>query len=629
FNLNNPGVVTSIQDQSALVDPFAGAWANGVWYAGVGTDLITFNTTTGARTIIGSMGRTMNGMAYDITTNTMFGVANEGGVGNLYSINLTNGVTSLVGSNGAGIVFINLACDNNGQLYSIDIATDAFYSINKTTAAVTLIGPLGYDFNYIQDMEFDLINNVCYAAAVFNENGWKCDLLTIDIETGVASLYANFPNRNLEVSAFAIPFTPECLAFPHLFEPLNKSVQVVTSPTFLWLDVANAITYSIQIATDANFTNIAFEENGITGTSFNLPIGSELEFVTQYWWRIKAHGEGNCNSYWSNKWTFTTEGNVVPPVLISPTDNATGVFSYPTLTWVPSPGAVYYHIQIATDEYFNDLVYDTENIPTSQFFARALELENTYYWRVMGYNSVVYSDWSEEWTFTTTATNPVFGYNANGAGGIYEGPVVFELTNPSNMYSLQNQADLNFVRAGTWANDVWYGSVYDGTNGNLISINKATGDRTNIGALNLNVSGMSYDVTTETLYAVVLTDVGTSLYSINLTNGSATLVGACDERTFINLSCDINGDLYAIDLGDDIFYFIDKYTAIPTAIGPTGFDANYAQDMEFDKENNICYWAGYTTLGRLFTIDITTGAATLVSNFPGGMELTGFAIPFD
>ncbi len=627
FNLNNPGVVTSIQDQSTLTDAYCGSWANGVWYAGVGTDLITFNTTTGARTIIGSMGAAMNGMSYDITTNTMYGVAYEGNVGSLYTINLATGTTGLVGSYG-DVFFINLACDNNGELYAIDIQTSEFFRINKTNGNVTSIGPLGYDFNYLQDMEFDLITNVCYAAAVYNDNGWKLDLLTVDLVTGEASLYATFPNSNLEVSAFAIPFTPECLAFPHLFEPLNNSIQVLTSPTFLWLEVTDADSYTIEISTDANFENIVFEEDGITGTSFNLPIGSELELVTQYWWHIMANAEGNCNSYWSNKWTFTTEGNVVPPVLISPVDNASDVFSYPTLTWVPSPGAQYYHIQIATDEYFNDLVYDTENIPTSEFFARGLELETNYYWHVMAYNSAVYSDWSEEWSFTTTAIKPAFGYNAfQGNSIIPQGPVVFELANPLNMYSLQNQADLEFVRAGTWANDVWYGT--DAATGNFFSINKVTGVRTSIGTINQNVSGMSYDVTTETLYAVVLTDVGTSLYTINITNGSSTLVGNCGERTFINLACDINGDLYAIDLGDDNFYYIDKYTAIPTAIGPTGYDANYAQDMEFDKENNICYWAGYTTLGRLYTIDVQTGDATLISNFPGGMELTGFAIPFD
>lgn len=636
FDLSNTEALTSIQDQNGQTLVTSGSWANGIWYASAGTNFITINPTTGNRTIIGSMGRSINGMSFDITTNTMFAVAYEAGMGNLYEINLTNGSTSFIGSSGPEMLFVNLACDNNGDLYGIDLYTNGFYRIDKENATVTLIGLTGFTFNYAQDMEFDLINNICYAGAIYNDGGWIGNLLTIDIETGAASVAGLFPNSNLELTGFAIPFTPECLAFPSLMEPLNKAIEVLTSPTFLWNEVEDADSYTIQISTDANFENIIFEDDGITGTFFELPIGSELEEVTQYWWHIMANAEGDCNSYWSNKWSFTTEGNLIPPVLIFPENISTDVFAYPTLTWEAVPGAQFYQVQVATDEFFNDLIYDEYDVVNSVFFARALELETTHYWRVMAYNSAVYSDWSEEWSFTTSSISPVFGYNTSG-GIIPEGPVVFELANVSNMNSLDEQSALTPIWCGTWANDEWYGATYDGNTetGSFFTIDKVTGNRNTISTLAIYATGLSYDATSETMFAVVITDDGCSLYSIDLVSGAPALIGNCGEHLFINLACDLDGDLYAVDISDDNFYYIDKFTGIVTPIGPMGYSPNYAQDMEFDKTNNICYWTAYVLatnndyIGAMFTIDKLSGEATLVSLLPGGMEMTGFAIPFE
>lgn len=627
FYLENPGTLTSIQNQQGQDLVLSGSWANGIWYACVGNNLITFNTVTGSRTIVGNMGRSINGMSYDITTNTMYGVAWESDNGNLYTINLTSGATQLVGSIGPGMLFINLACDNNGNLYGLNLYDDALHIIDKETGVATLIGEIGYSLNYAQDMEFDLVENVCYAASIYEDGGWIGNLLRIDIETGEATVAGYFPNSNMEVTGFAIPFTPECLAFPKLVEPTNRAIEVQFSPAFIWSDVEDAETYTIQIATDPAFEEIFFEQDGIVGSYFNLPFGSELEATTTYWWHIMAHSGDDCNSYWSNKWSFTTEGELLPPILTSPSDEATEVFSYPTLTWQSVSGAENYHVQLASDEFFNDLLYDQEGISTNRFFARALELGSTYYWRVLAYNASVSSDWSEEWSFLTTDISPFFGYNASG-GGLSVGTVVFDRNTPSNMYVLQNQAGTPFVRAATWANGAWYGTIFDNNVGTLISINKVTGARSNIGNHSVNVTGMSYDVTTETLYAAVSTDDGASLYTINISNGSATLVGVSGEHLFINLACNIHGDLYAVDLVDDGFYYIDKYTGIPTLIGLTGADVNYAQDMEFDLENDICYWAAYTSSGGLYTVNVETGIPTLVGAFPGGLELTGFAIPF-
>jgi hypothetical protein len=62
-----------------------------------------------------------------------------------------------------------------------------------------------------------------------------------------------------------------------------------------------------------------------------------------------------------------------------------------------------------------------------------------------------------------------------------------------------------------------------------------------------------------------------------------------------------------------------------------GYGFVYAQDMGFDRDNDILYIAGYFNDGSpsaLLTCDVSTGACTIVGNFEGGMEVDGFAVPW-
>ena len=68
----------------------AGTWGGAnKWYAAVANDntLITLDTLTGARTVIGKFGVTIYGLAYDYTSATLYGVAYDGiSVSSLYKI---------------------------------------------------------------------------------------------------------------------------------------------------------------------------------------------------------------------------------------------------------------------------------------------------------------------------------------------------------------------------------------------------------------------------------------------------------------------------------------------------------------------------------------------------------------
>jgi hypothetical protein len=214
----------------------------------------------------------------------------------------------------------------------------------------------------------------------------------------------------------------------------------------------------------------------------------------------------------------------------------------------------------------------------------------------------------------------VYAYNAyDPSGGLVEGPVTFDLAMPGMVNLLAPTGSSDFIAGATYAADTWWGVQYGG---GLYTIDTETGDMTFVGN-SPDLSGLAFDGVT--VYGASIT----ALYEIDPATGQGTLIGQMGnpEGLMIGIDCNAAGDLFGYDIGDDIFYSINKTTGAATAVGSLGFDFNYAQDMAFDKAADICYLAGYTTEGGLYTVDVTTGAASFLGAFQGGAELTGFAIP--
>ncbi len=220
-------------------------------------------------------------------------------------------------------------------------------------------------------------------------------------------------------------------------------------------------------------------------------------------------------------------------------------------------------------------------------------------------------------------------YDASGA--IPAGPAYTYLQAPNIIVSLADQSAQNFVGAGTWGGlNKWYGVEY--SSNNLITLDTVTGARTVIGNVGHSISGMSYDYSTNKLYGVSWDGSASSLYSISTANGAGSLIGQSSTDLLINLACDNTGHLYTVGVNTDSLYSLNKTTGASTIIGGIGFNAGYAQDMEFDRNNNILYMAAYnagTSVGEMRTVNVTTGATTLIGSFADSAEVTGFAIPFN
>lgn len=165
--------------------------------------------------------------------------------------------------------------------------------------------------------------------------------------------------------------------------------------------------------------------------------------------------------------------------------------------------------------------------------------------------------------------------------------------------------------------------------GGLYTIDTDTGAYTAIESdTGLSLSGFCYDNTSGTAYVSALTGSGSELYSIDLSTATTTLKGNIGggSENIIGIASDSLGNIYGIDINSnsDNLMSINKTSGEGTIIGPLGIDINYAQDIAYDRENDILYGALYSDIGALYSIDISTGEATKIRDFD--TEITAFAI---
>lgn len=240
-------------------------------------------------------------------------------------------------------------------------------------------------------------------------------------------------------------------------------------------------------------------------------------------------------------------------------------------------------------------------------------------------------------TFTVEAKlTQAYGYiAANTTVELPEGPIKFFLEHPGTLTSLAPTSSTEFISGGCWANGTWYGAEYSySNNSNLWTINPNTGAMTLIGPMGCNVSGLTFDHTTGIMWAVAaFTDnLGawrTNIYTVDMATGAATLVRECGPIGLaINLASSQQGMLFFAEITNDRLWAYDPLIDELELMGPLGLNLNYAQDAEFDKSTNVLYFAGFSSTGTLYTVNLATGAITSVGTFQNGAEVCGFAIPF-
>ena len=90
---------------------------------------------------------------------------------------------------------------------------------------------------------------------------------------------------------------------PTLLTPPNGALSVPAAPTFTWNAVAGASSYSIQVATGADFGNVVASASGLGSPTWTSNV--TLNTSTTYYWRVRASNTCGSGTY-SSPFMFTT-----------------------------------------------------------------------------------------------------------------------------------------------------------------------------------------------------------------------------------------------------------------------------------------------------------------------------------
>lgn len=177
--------------------------------------LYRVDTLTGARTLIGwpvpantVANERWSGAAWDPSTDTFY-AATTAQVGNqgcywsgLYTIDLDTAQSHFVGpvDTGGDECLIDIAFDQSGALYALDIRTDGLLLIDKTSAQATRVGSLGVDANFSQSLKFDRASGLLYWLGYAQSIGF---VATIDPITAQPVVVGPTP-QNQEMAVLAI-----------------------------------------------------------------------------------------------------------------------------------------------------------------------------------------------------------------------------------------------------------------------------------------------------------------------------------------------------------------------------------------------------------------------------------------
>jgi hypothetical protein len=129
-----------------------------------------------------------------------------------------------------------------------------------------------------------------------------------------------------------------------------------------------------------------------------------------------------------------------------------------------------------------------------------------------------------------------------------------------------------------------------------------------------------------TMYGSTTNISRSTLYTVDISTGAATEVGEITNApAIIDIAVTPGGQMFGVDIVNDNLVSIDPATGAGTVIGYLGFNANFAQGMDFEETSGTLYLAAYSTQGELRIADPATGNTTLVGAFPGGAEVDSLA----
>lgn len=170
--------------------------------AGFVDQLSLVNGSALASAPIGGVAGTESVTGLTISTSDVAYLSTFGTTSNLWTINLSTGATSLIGSMGSDII-IDIAMDTAGRMVAHNISTDTFHFVNTATGGLTLIGAHGLAANFAQGMDFDWTNDTLYAAVY--TGGGTLTYGSVNLTTGAVTSIPGILSGEYEMAVQAVP----------------------------------------------------------------------------------------------------------------------------------------------------------------------------------------------------------------------------------------------------------------------------------------------------------------------------------------------------------------------------------------------------------------------------------------
>lgn len=160
---------------------------------------------------------------------------------------------------------------------------------------------------------------------------------------------------------------PELSELPGRFEQIAFNLR--------WPAVERATGYRAQIATSEGFETIIFDR-----TSARPRIGVSGLGDGDYFVRVRAIDHQALEGLDADA-AFVLDARPQPPVIVSPLPDEIVRVSEPLLSWAVTEGAAGYHVEVARDVAFSDIVVREEGLKAARFPPGVLA-DGDYFWRV-------------------------------------------------------------------------------------------------------------------------------------------------------------------------------------------------------------------------------------------------------
>ena len=340
-----------------------------------------------------------------------------------------------------------------------------------------------------------------------------------------------------------------------LLSPANgEQLPDVEMLTFSWNE-ATGCTYTLEIANDANFSDVTYTKT--TGSKTSATIETRiLTYNATIYWRVRTSRTGYKDSF-SDIWMAKTPKREYAEKvkLISPANGST--FSENFIIEFSKVNVTNYKLEISTSPEFTSRVIVTSYSPggtvpegwgisdsgNMTFFVKAARLNNgKYFWRVTTSFTGIYDSSSETGTFFISNASTETGYIPKYETFNY--PLTPDYLSISSLWyrsadtgNKPSDTDAKGNRSFCVLDNVIYISGHLGTWGDtncyITKYNATTGAR--IGSITLNLSGNTSHYQANTIMKdnggnLLVSNISTGatkpiqLYKINPETGSGTLI---------------------------------------------------------------------------------------------------------